>query len=72
LPDFSLSSIPKRGKVYQIATKLQNGHKIYQLFKFPPKFAQILIFCFKIYHLATLVWFESQLLLAKSLIDSSN
>jgi hypothetical protein len=31
LPDFSLYNIPKWGKIYQIATKLSNGHKIYQM-----------------------------------------
>jgi hypothetical protein len=29
LPDFSLFKIPKREEIYQIATKLPNGHNIY-------------------------------------------
>jgi hypothetical protein len=28
LPDFSLSNVPKRWKMYQITTKLPNGHNI--------------------------------------------
>jgi hypothetical protein len=31
LPDFSKHNIPKRGKIYQITTKLPNGYKIYQM-----------------------------------------
>jgi hypothetical protein len=31
LPDFSSYNIPKRGKIYQLATKLPNGPKIYQM-----------------------------------------
>jgi hypothetical protein len=31
LPDFSWHNIPKWGKIYQIATKLPNGHKMYQM-----------------------------------------
>jgi hypothetical protein len=31
LPDFSQHNIPKRGKIYQNAAKLPNGHKIYQM-----------------------------------------
>jgi hypothetical protein len=31
LPDFSWRNIPKRGKIYQIATILRNGHKLYQM-----------------------------------------
>jgi hypothetical protein len=27
LPDFSLYNIPKRGEIYQIASKLPNGRK---------------------------------------------
>jgi hypothetical protein len=30
LPDFSWYNIPKQGKIYQITTKLPNGHYIYQ------------------------------------------
>jgi hypothetical protein len=61
--------VPKRGKLYQIAKKLPNDHKIYQMdviyisnghritqhlsFKVNPKFTQIRIFCLKAYHLAT-------------------
>jgi hypothetical protein len=31
LPDFTWYNIPKRVKIYQITTKLPNGHKIYQM-----------------------------------------
>jgi hypothetical protein len=31
LPDFSRHNIPKQVKIYQIATKLPNGHKMYQM-----------------------------------------
>jgi hypothetical protein len=31
LPDFSIFNIPKHWKIYQIATKLPNAHKIYQM-----------------------------------------
>jgi hypothetical protein len=31
LPDFSSHNIPKRGKIYQNATKLPIGHKMYQM-----------------------------------------
>jgi hypothetical protein len=31
LPDFSSHNIPKRGKIYQITSKLANDHKIYKL-----------------------------------------
>jgi hypothetical protein len=31
LPDFSLFKIPKREEMYQNATKLPNGHKLYQI-----------------------------------------
>jgi hypothetical protein len=31
LPDFSSHNIPKGGKIYQIVTKLFNGHKMYQM-----------------------------------------
>jgi hypothetical protein len=31
LPDSSGHNKPKRGKIYQIAPKLLNGHKIYQM-----------------------------------------
>jgi hypothetical protein len=31
LPDYSWYYIPKRGKIYQIATKITNGHKMYQM-----------------------------------------
>jgi hypothetical protein len=31
LPDFSWQNIPKRGKIYQITTTLQNCFKIYQM-----------------------------------------
>jgi hypothetical protein len=31
LPDFSLHNIPKRGKYTKFATKLPNGHTIYQM-----------------------------------------
>jgi hypothetical protein len=31
LPDFPRRKIPKLGKIYQIATKLPNGHKMYQM-----------------------------------------
>jgi hypothetical protein len=60
LPDFSLHSIPKRGKImcqktinytkwqklYQMAVDRPNGHKIYQHLPLqdPPKFTQIGIF----------------------------
>jgi hypothetical protein len=30
LSDFCRHNIPKRGKIYQIATKLPHGHKMYQ------------------------------------------
>jgi hypothetical protein len=64
LPDFSRHNLPKRGKIYQIATKFPNGHEIYpkpsyisnghikyQSFQFQglPKFTQIGNF-----------WFESK------------
>jgi hypothetical protein len=59
LPDFSWHNIPKRLKIYQIATKIPNDHNIfpmareyiYQLFPFqgPPKFTQFGIFGLKIY-----------------------
>jgi hypothetical protein len=63
LPDLSWHNIPKWGKMYQIATKLpdfhkifqmdviyiSNGHRIYRLFSFqgPPKFTKICIFWFE-------------------------
>jgi hypothetical protein len=31
LPDFYLLKIPKRAEIYQIDTKLPNGHKLYQM-----------------------------------------
>jgi hypothetical protein len=31
LPDFSLFNVPKRGKIFQMATNLPNWHKIYQM-----------------------------------------
>jgi hypothetical protein len=31
VPDFSFHNKPKQGEIYQIATKLPNGHKIYQM-----------------------------------------
>jgi hypothetical protein len=31
LPDLSLLNIPKWGKIYEIATKLPNGHEMYQM-----------------------------------------
>jgi hypothetical protein len=31
VPDFSWHDIPKRGEIYQIAMKLPNGHKIFQM-----------------------------------------
>jgi hypothetical protein len=31
LPDFSWQNIPKWGKIYLIAAKLPNGHKMYQM-----------------------------------------
>jgi hypothetical protein len=31
LPDFSLFNIPKRREIYQVASKLPNGPKIYQM-----------------------------------------
>jgi hypothetical protein len=60
LPDFSIHNIPKRGKLYQIATKLPNGHKMFQIaviysnlfYSNLPKFG---IFGLKIYHLAALL-----------------
>jgi hypothetical protein len=70
LPDFSLHNIPKWGKIYQIATTLPNGHKIYQMavvyskwpqkyqpfpFQGLPMFTQIGIFGLKTFHLATLL-----------------
>jgi hypothetical protein len=62
LPDFSCHNVPKRWKIYQIAAKLPNVHKIkncqrlYQTLPIqgPHKFTQIGIFGLKIYHLATL------------------
>jgi hypothetical protein len=56
LPDFSWHNIPKRGKIYLIATKLPNGHKIYQHFSFqdPPKVKKLWFFGLKMYHLASL------------------
>jgi hypothetical protein len=33
LPDFSWHNIPKRGKRYQIATKLPNGRNIFKIAK---------------------------------------
>jgi hypothetical protein len=63
-------NIPKWVNIYQIATKVPNGHKMYQMafiystwpYKFqpfpcqgPPKFTQIVFFGLKIYHLATLM-----------------
>jgi hypothetical protein len=68
LPDFSWYSIPKQGKIYQIATKytkyptyISRGRKIYQIsVKFflcnaLMKISQIAIFVSKMYHLATLL-----------------
>jgi hypothetical protein len=65
LPYFSLPNIPKQGKIYQTATKLPKGHKlyqmaviyipndyrIYQLFSFqgPPKFTKVGFFGLNIY-----------------------
>jgi hypothetical protein len=31
LPDFSSHRVPKRGEIYQIATNVPNGHKLYQM-----------------------------------------
>jgi hypothetical protein len=31
LPDFSWYKIPKQGKIYQMATKYTNGHKIFPI-----------------------------------------
>jgi hypothetical protein len=31
LPDFFLTQYTKRGKIYEIATKLPNDHKMYQI-----------------------------------------
>jgi hypothetical protein len=31
LPDFASFKIPKQGKIYQIATKVPNGHDKYQI-----------------------------------------
>jgi hypothetical protein len=31
LPDFSRHKIPKRGKIYQVATKVKNVHKILEI-----------------------------------------
>jgi hypothetical protein len=31
LPDFSWRNIPQWGEIYQIAAKLPNGHKVYQI-----------------------------------------
>jgi hypothetical protein len=47
LPDFS-TQFTKAEKMYHIANKLPNGHKIYQPFPIqgPPKFTQIGIFVF--------------------------
>jgi hypothetical protein len=63
LPDFNLYNIPKRGEIYQFATKLPNGHKIYQMALYsemvveyenqffslqcPPRFPKIWIFGFE-------------------------
>jgi hypothetical protein len=70
LPDFSRRNIPKLEKIYHIATKLPNGHKMYQMavlyskwtriyqplsIRRPRKITQIWIFGLKRNHLATLV-----------------
>jgi hypothetical protein len=70
LPDFFWHNIPKRRKIYQIATKLPNGqkhikkpsyipnvHRIYRPLQLqgPPKFTQIGNFGSKVNHLATLL-----------------
>jgi hypothetical protein len=56
-------NVPNGDKIYQMAVKysewpqnIPNGHKIFQHFPFqgPPKYTQICIFGFQIYHLATL------------------
>jgi hypothetical protein len=31
LPNFSWNNIPKRGKIYQMTTKLPNAHNVYQM-----------------------------------------
>jgi hypothetical protein len=31
LPDFYRRNIPKQGKIYQVATKSPNGHKMYKM-----------------------------------------
>jgi hypothetical protein len=78
LPDFSWCKIPKRGKIYQMATgctkrplNIYNGRKIDQMvikytkifhLQDPPKFTQIGIFGLKTNHLATLVTGNSELL----------
>jgi hypothetical protein len=68
LPDFSSHNIPKQEKICQHDHKniynghkighynIPNGHKIYSHLSWqdPPKFTQIGIFGFKIYHLTTL------------------
>jgi hypothetical protein len=70
LPDFSRHNIPKRRKIYQIVTKLPNGHNIckpnrrnkFQMaiectnlsIPRPSKIYPIGIFGLKIYHLASL------------------
>jgi hypothetical protein len=61
LPDFSLFNIPKWGKIFQIDSKLPNGHKIFQLaieftnFLHSKSIQNLPEFGFFSHHLATLI-----------------